>query len=288
MYGAIIGDIAGSLYEGRDNVDKRFEMFGTMNSITDDTVMTVAVGEAFMFFLRDHYPDIYSTCGKSNNVKDEDIEEEKYEQLKEVIVRNMVFWGNKFPNAGYGGRFRRWLRYNPKPYNSWGNGSAMRVSPVGWMFEDIETTRKMAAIQAEVSHNHPEGMKGAEAIASAVYFARMGRSKEDIRQYIGEQFGYDLSRTCDAIRPEYTFDVSCRGSVPEAIIAFLDGNDFEDVIRNAVSLGGDTDTIGAMAGSIAEAYYGVPEDMKERADMYIPDIMMKPIKAFERMWQQVV
>lgn len=285
MYGAIVGDIAGSWYEGRDSVDKHFEMFGKMNRITDDTVMTVAIGEAFMFFLRDYYPNIYSTCGKSNNVKSEIIEEEQYEELKKVIVKNMVFWGNKFPNAGYGGRFRKWLRYNPKPYNSWGNGSAMRVSPVGWMFEDIETTRKMAAVQAEVSHNHPEGLKGAEAIATAIYLARKGESKEYIRQYVETEFGYDVSRTCNEIRPEYTFNVSCQGSVPEAIVAFLDSNDFEDAVRNAVSLGGDTDTIGAMAGSIAEAYYGVPEDLKEAANRYIPDIMMKPIKAFQEMWQ---
>lgn len=285
MYGVIIGDIAGSVYEGREYVDRNFEIFSSVSECTDDTVMTVAVSEAFMFFLRDYYPNIYSTCGKNKNIKAEDIEEEKYEQLKKGIVKNMVFWGNKFPNAGYGGRFRKWLKYNPKPYNSWGNGSAMRVSPVGWMFEDIETTRKMAAIQAEVSHNHPEGMKGAEAIASAIYLARKGRSKEDIRQYIENECGYNMNRTCAEIRPEYTFDVSCQGSVPEAIIAFLDGNDFEDVIRNAVSLGGDTDTIGAMAGSIAEAYYGVPEDMKAAADRYIPDIMMKPIIAFEEMWQ---
>lgn len=285
MYGAIIGDIAGSWYEGMNNVDRNFEIFSSKNVTTDDTVMTVAIGEAFMFFLRDYYPDIFSTCGKNKNIKADDIGEVNVNLLKEVIVKNMVFWGNKFPQAGYGGRFRKWLRYNPKPYNSWGNGSAMRVSPVGWMFEDIETTRRMAAIQAEVSHNHPEGMKGAEAIAAAVYLARKGRSKDDIRQYIENEFGYDMSRTCDEIRPEYTFDVSCQGSVPEAIIAFLDGNDFEDVIRNAVSLGGDTDTIGAMAGSIAEAYYGVPEEMKESADRYIPDIMMKPIKAFEEMWR---
>ena len=175
----------------------------------------------------------------------------------------MQKWGHKYPYAGYGGMFRRWLKEkNPKPYGSYGNGSAMRVAAAGWLFDTIEETRKHARLSAEVTHNHPEGIKGAEATASAIFMARNGMSKDKIKEYIINEFGYDLSRTCDEIRPTYHHVESCQETVPEAITAFLEGTDFEDVIRTAVSLGGDCDTLTCIAGSIAEAYYGVPEEMK--------------------------
>ena len=175
----------------------------------------------------------------------------------------MKNWGERYPHAGYGIRFSRWLRDRfPEPYNSFGNGSAMRVSPVGWLFEDLDKTLAMAELSAEVTHNHPEGIKGAQATAAAIYLARTGSTKAEIKAYIEENFQYDLSRTCDEIRPGYHHVESCQKTVPEAITAFLEGENFEDVIRTAVSLGGDCDTLTAIAGSIAEAFYGVPEELK--------------------------
>ena len=202
---------------------------------TDDTVMTLAVAE-------------WLTEDKTHS--------ESY------LIKCMQELGRKYPNVGYGGTFRRWLyRKNPKTYNSWGNGSAMRVSPVGYFAHNLGETMELAKTSAEVTHHHPEGIKGAQAIASAIYLARQGKAKKDIQQYVSDTFDYDLNRTIDLIRPAYTFDVSCMGSVPEAIIAFLDGNDFKDTIRKAVSIGGDSDTIGAMAGSIAQAMYGMPKPL---------------------------
>ena len=171
----------------------------------------------------------------------------------------MQDWGKRYPHAGYGGSFRHWLKENnPKPYGSYGNGSAMRVSAAGWLYDSIERTREVARATANVTHNHPEGIKGAEATASAIYMARNGSSKEEIKEYIEREFYYDLSRTLDNIRPYYHHVESCQETVPEAIIAFLESKDFEDAVRNAVSLGGDTDTLGAITGSIAEAFYGIP------------------------------
>ena len=173
--------------------------------------------------------------------------------------------GRHYPYAGYGRMFRRWLQWDePQPYESFGNGSAMRVSSVAWLYDDLETVRRMARLSAEVSHNHPEGIKGAEATASAIFLARTGSSKAAIKTYIEDQFGYDLSRTCDEIRPTYSHVETCQETVPEAITAFLEGESFEDVIRTAVSLGGDCDTLTCIAGSIAEGFYGVPEELKEK------------------------
>ena len=301
MYGAILGDIIGSIYEGHPFKTKEFPLFSDIwqnpvidpvtglisrgtSTFTDDTAMTIAVADGMLLFIRDKYPNIISDRDKSKRIKSDDFEEDKLSHLSDYFVKNMVFWGKKYPNVGYGGRFRKWLRYDPKPYNSWGNGSAMRVSPIGWMFEDIETTRKIAAIQSAVSHNHPEGIKGAEAVASAIFLAREGSSKNDIREYVAKEFDYDMNRTCDEIRQTYEFDVSAQGSVPESIIAFLDSEDFEDAIRNAISLGGDTDTMGAMAGSIAEAYYGVSEELKTEAENRIPELMKKTLIQFRDWW----
>ena len=213
-------------------------MFSKGCSFTDDSVMTIAVGEALL------------AVGPEATVK----------EIEEAVVTKMQDWGKRYPYAGYGGRFRYWLRErNPKPYGSYGNGSAMRVSAVGWLYDSLERTREVARATANVTHNHPEGIKGAEATASAIYMARNGFSKEEIKEYIEGEFHYNLNRTLDEIRPGYHMDETCQRTVPEAIIAFLESKDFEDAIRNAVSLGGDTDTLGAITGSIAEAFYGISD-----------------------------
>ena len=239
MYGAILGDIIGSPFEfDRGDKTKEFDLFTKGCDFTDDSVMTIAVGEALL------------AVGTEATVK----------KIEEAVVTNMQDWGKRYPYAGYGGRFRYWLREsNPKPYGSYGNGAAMRVSAAGWLYDSLERTREVARATANVTHNHPEGIKGAEATASAIYLARKGSSKEEIKEYIEREFHYNLNRTLDEIRPGYHMDETCQRTVPEAMIAFLESKDFEDAIRNAVSLGGDTDTLGAITGSIAEAFYGIPD-----------------------------
>ena len=245
MYGAIAGDFIGSPYEHHNIKTKDFPLFSEESRLTDDSVMTIAVADALIAFFE-----------YDNGTKDMSGDSDR-EALKNRFYLGFRKWGLRYPNAGYGGAFYKWLHTGGDPYNSWGNGSAMRVSPVAWYFEDIKVVREVARISAEITHNHPEGTKGAEAIASAVFMARKGFLKKDIKEYITTEFGYDLSKTIDQIRPDYTFDVSCQGSVPQAISAFIDGIDFEDVVRNAVSVGGDSDTIASMAGAIAAAYYGM-------------------------------
>ena len=248
MYGAILGDIIGSPYEfDCGNKSKEFPLFVKNSVFTDDTVMTVAVAEAFL------------------GAPDDDTE------IRYRLIKAMQRYGRRYPHAGYGLRFSRWLdARHPQPYNSWGNGSAMRVSPVAWLYQDLETVRSMARLSAEVTHNHPEGIKGAEATASAIFLARTEKTKAEIKAYIEENFHYDLSRTCDEIRPGYRHVESCQETVPEAITAFLEGESFEDVIRTAVSLGGDCDTLTCIAGSIAEGFYGVPEELKAECRNRIP------------------
>ena len=259
MLGAIIGDIIGSPYEWHNIKTKEFDLFRRRCRFTDDSVMTIAVAEALM------------EAKRQKSLDDDGA-------VKTLLIASMKKWGLKYPDAGYGRAFFSWLiSEDSMPYNSWGNGSAMRVSPAGWMADNIINTRKLARWTAEVTHNHPEGVKGAEAVASAIFLARKGAIKEEIHDYITEEFGYDLDRTCSEIRPGYDFDVSCQGSVPEAIIAFLEGKDFEDVIRNAVSLGGDSDTIAAMAGSIAEAFYEIPNWVAREALKRLPDEMREVI-----------
>ena len=259
MYGALLGDMIGSPYEfDRGNKTKDFPLFSDNSGFTDDSVMTFAVCEALLTW------------------KDGDINE-----LRPILVESMRDWGERFPDAGYGGMFHRWLfKSDPKPYGSYGNGSAMRVSPVGWLYDTIERTREVARATADVTHNHPEGIKGAESVASAIFLARTGKSKQEIRDYITDYFGYDLSRTCDEIRPDYFHQESCQRTVPEAMTAFLEGNDFEDVIRNAVSLGGDCDTLTCIAGSIAEAFYGVPAVLKIKCRMRLDPAMLLPLNMF--------
>lgn len=261
MYGAILGDIIGSPYEfDRGNKTKDFPLFSKDSAFTDDTVMTIAVADAFL--------------GMQPG--------ENAEATRQRIIQRMQHWGKRYPHAGYGARFVWWLSSkNPQPYNSWGNGSAMRVSAAAWLFDDLDTVRRMARLSAEVSHNHPEGVKGAEATASAIYLARTGSTKAEIRACIEENFHYCLSRTCDEIRPAYRHVESCQETVPEAITAFLEGGSFEDVIRTAVSLGGDCDTLTAIAGSMAEGFYGVPEELKRECRERLPGDLLEVLLRFD-------
>ena len=260
MYGAILGDMIGAPYEfDRGNKTKEFPLFSRWSEFTDDSVMTIAVEEALL-----------DTMGESDD------------KVRAALVMSMQKWGKCYPDAGYGGMFYRWLRMkDPKPYGSFGNGSAMRVSSLGWLFDTLEETRHMAALTAEVTHNHPEGIKGAEAAASAIFLARTGAGKEEIREYVEKELGYDLSRTCDEIRPGYHHVENCQHTVSEAITAFLEGTDFEDVIRTAVSLGGDSDTLTCIAGGMAEAFYGVPEELKAECRKRLPKDMLKVLDRFE-------
>ena len=230
MLGAITGDVVGSVYEWNNIKYKDFEpLFSADALFTDDSVLTVALMDAI--YHDRSYADV----------------------MREYFVRH--------PNAGYGDMFHQWCKYDKQEgYNSWGNGSAMRTSAVGFAFDTLEEVLERAEHYAVFTHNHPEGVKGAQATSAAIFMARTGSSKEAIRNYVSAQFGYDLDRTVDGIRPEYEFNESCQGTVPEAIVAFLDSTDFEDAIRNAISLGGDSDTLTCITGGIAEAFYGgVPQ-----------------------------
>lgn len=243
MIGAIAGDIIGSVYEHRQIKTKDFPLFDARCTFTDDTVLTVAIADAIL-------------SGKPYRDS----------------VRRI---GRRYPDVGYGGSFIGWL-YSPdaRPYNSWGNGSAMRVSPVGFALSTEDEVLDQARATAEITHNHPEGVKGAQATALAVFLARTGADKESIRSRIASQFEYDLDRTVDDIRPSYAFDISCQGTVPEAIIAFLDSDSYEDAVRNAVSLGGDSDTLACITGGIAEALYGgVPDGIRTKVqELLTPDL----------------
>ena len=261
MFGAILGDIIGSPYEfDRGNKSKEFPLFSSESHFTDDTVMTIAVAEALMDCAPDSTDD----------------------EIRQKLVDSMRKYGKLYPDAGYGGRFMVWLNLDPKPYNSYGNGSAMRVSSVAWLYNDMETVRRMARLSADVTHNHPEGIKGAEATASAIFLARTGHSKAEIKAYMEQEFGYSLNRTCDEIRTAYFHVESCQETVPEAITAFLEGNDFEDVIRTAVSLGGDCDTLTAIAGSIAEGFYGVSDGLKAECRKRLDDRLLGVVERFEK------
>lgn len=225
MFGAIVGDIAGSPYERINCKGEWCEIFADAATFTDDTVLTLATADHFIY--GDSYTEVYRQYGRN------------------------------YPHAGYGGNFRKWMRSeSPEPYNSWGNGSAMRVSPIAWAGDDLKWVLSEARESAEVTHDHPNGIKGAQAVAAAVFLARAGSSKAGIRDYITEEFGYDLERKIEEIRPKYYFDVSCEGSVPVAITAFLESTGFESAIRKAISVGGDSDTIACISGAIAHAYYG--------------------------------
>ncbi|MBR6402536.1 MAG: ADP-ribosylglycohydrolase family protein [Eubacterium sp.] len=262
MLGAIIGDIVGSRFEfDRSPKVKEFKIFTRTNHFTDDSVMTIAVADALM--------DAGVDASEEN--------------VKKKLEKSMRVWGKRIPDAGYGVMFYRWL-FIPGigPYRSYGNGSAMRVSPVGWLYDNLDKTREVARWTAEVTHNHPEGVKGAESVAAVIFLARNGYSKEYIRKYVANEFGYDLSRTCDDIRPKYRHVESCQKTVPEAMIAFLEGNDFEDVVRNAVSLGGDCDTLTDIACAMAEGMYVIPEKFKIKCREYLEPEMIEVLERFNR------
>lgn len=266
MLGVIIGDVCASIYEYNNRKTDKLDEISLHDPschFTDDTVLTLAVAEACM------EPDDTTAIGPGAQFPD--------------YASALRKWGRMYPNAGYGGRFRGWLRLdNGEPYNSHGNGSAMRVSPVGWLYASLDDTLEQARRSAEVTHNHPEGVKGAQAVAAAIYWARNGCSKESIRERIAEDFGYALERSIADIRSEYIYDISCQGTVPEAIIAFLESRDFEHAIRLAVSIGGDSDTIAAIAGGMAEAFYGkAPENLWQFARSKLTPDMLAVVDRFE-------
>ncbi len=249
MLGAIAGDIIGSRFEWEPTKKTDFELFSNDSHFTDDTILTIAV---------------------------------TYSLLENIgYAESLKHFGNKY-EAGYGSSFYAWLDSDSlEPYNSWGNGSAMRVSPVAYAFNSVDEVLKHARKSAEVTHNHPEGIKGAQAVALAIFLARTGSSKQIIKDEISKRFGYNLERTLKKIRPNYAFEVSCQKSVPESIICFLEAYDYEETVRNAVSLGGDSDTMACIAGSIAEAFYkGVPEDIAQNVFERLPDEFIDILERF--------
>lgn len=262
MIGAIVGDVIGSVYEWHNVKTTDFALFSRGSHYTDDTVMTVAIADAILnepesanWFFR---PRVYG------------------HKLKE--------YGKKYPHAGYGNMFESWISSDSfRPYKSFGNGSAMRVSPIGFAFKTLEETLSEAKKSAVVTHNHREGVKGAMAVAAAVYMARTGENKQAIKVFIEKRFGYNVSARLDDIRPNYKFDSSCKGSVPQAIIAFLESEDFEDAIRKAISIGGDSDTIACMAGGIAQAYYKkIPESIIDRVNLLLDSGLRRVINEFNK------
>ena len=252
MIGAIIGDVAGSIYEFNNHRSKDFPLFQANSDFTDDSVLTFATAKVLL-----DGGDYAAT----------------YQQFARA-----------YPNRGYGGQFSKWIKQNkPKPYNSFGNGSAMRVAPIGFAFADAETTLEEAKRSAQVTHNHPEGIKGAQAVTLAIWMARQGEGKAEIRHAIEKQFGYDLSRDCEFIRQVNKFDETCQGSVPEAITCFLESVDFEDCIRLSISIGGDSDTIACIAGGIAQAYYrDIPNWIITETRARLPQEFLEILDRFEK------
>lgn len=259
MLGAIIGDIVGSRFEWHNQKSKDFEFLTHIKGCkpTDDSIMTLAIAQAIM------------DCDGS------------YGQLGKNAIKRMQELGRRYPHAGYGGHFHKWLyEANPQPYSSWGNGAAMRVSACGFVARAIDEAQALADAVTEVTHNHPEGIKGAEATAVAIFLARTGKSIIEIRDYIETHY-YRINFKLADIRPYYTFDVSCQGSVPQALEAFFESTSFEDAIRNAVSIGGDSDTIAAIAGGVAEAYYGIPADIRKLALTFLDGVQLVILNSFE-------
>ena len=265
LMGAILGDIAGSIYEFDPHKSTDINLQDKRMDYTDDTIMTIAVAD---WILNDK------------------------RHTKNGLVERMQQWGRRYPHpmGAYGNMFSQWLRSdNPMPYNSWGNGSAMRVSAVGFAFDTLEETMNVAKKCAEVTHDHPEGIKGALATAAAIFMARTGSPKEVIRRYITDTFGYNLDRSCDDIRPTYGFDGSCQGTVPESIIAFLDSKDYEDALRLCISLGGDADTMGAITGAIAGAYYNkIPYALYEFGMEKLPKDIQNVVGLFNSKYGQII
>lgn len=258
MLGAIVGDVVGSIYEWHNHRNKFFPLFDDKCFFTDDSVMTIAVSQALM------------ECNGD------------YTKIESKTIEWMQSLGREYPDSGYGGRFNEWLFSEyPEPYNSYGNGAAMKVSACGWMARTLKEAKILSKKVTEVTHNHPEGIKGAEAVAVAIYLARNGRSIKQIRKYITKHY-YSLDFTLEDIRETYEFNETCQDTVPQAIEAFLESKSFEDAIRNAISIGGDSDTIAAITGSIAEAYYGIPDDIKEKTRTYLDERLLKLLDEFEQ------
>ena len=259
MIGAIIGDIVGSRFEWNNIHTKKFTLFTSSCFPTDDSIMTLAVGKAIMECRGD------------------------YTRLGEIVVRSMQDVGRPYPDCGYGGRFAQWMYSDhPQPYNSFGNGAAMRVSACGEAAKTLEEAKVLSRKATEVTYNHPEGLKGAEA--TAIWMARNGESKEAIRDYVNEHY-YPMNFTLEEIRPTYRFNETCQQTVPQALMAFFESTDFEDAIRNAISLGGDSDTLAAITGSVGEAFYGVPVEMELMAASYLDERLMKIYEAYP--WNRV-
>lgn len=262
MLGAIIGDIVGSRFEFDNHKSKDFELFTDECFATDDSVMTLAVAQAIL------------AC------------EGDYALLGEAVVRSMRELGRLYPFAGYGGMFSQWLDSdNPRPYNSYGNGAAMRVSACGFAARSLDEAILLSGKVTEVTHNHPEGLKGAEATAAAIRLALEGKGNPDIRNHINALY-YNMDFSLDGIRPSYAFDESCQRTVPQAIMAFLESTGFEDAVRNAVSIGGDSDTVAAITGAIAQAYYGVPDGIRRQALTYLDSRLKGILQAFEARFPQ--
>ena len=265
LMGAILGDIAGSIYEFDPHKSTDINLQDNRMDYTDDTIMTIAVAD---WILNDK------------------------RHTMNGLVERMQQWGRRYPHpmGAYGNMFSQWLRSdNPMPYNSWGNGSAMRVSAVGFAFDTLEETMNVAKKCAEVTHDHPEGIKGAQATAAAIFMARTGSPKKEIRRFITDTFGYNLDRSCDDIRPTYGFDGSCQGTVPESIIAFLDSKDYEDALRLCISLGGDADTMGAITGAIAGAYYNkMPYALYEFGMEKLPKDIQNVVGLFNSKYGQII
>jgi len=257
MFGAIIGDIVGSRFEWHNHRSKRFKLFATDCFLTDDTVMTLAVAQAILEAAGD------------------------YKNLGQLTIKNMQKIGRRYPDCGYGGMFATWMFSDqPQPYNSFGNGAAMRVSACGFAATSLQEALSLAQKVTEVTHNHPEGIKGAQATAAAVFLARTGHDQNAIRAYI-EQNYYPLTKTIDEIRPTYRFNETCQETVPQAITAFLEANSFEDALRNAISIGGDSDTVAAITGGIAEAAFDIPADIRNNALPFLDDSLRKILINFE-------
>ena len=280
MFGAIYGDIVGSVYEFNNIRTKDFELFSEKNKFTDDTVMTFAVANALVKFDEVMKNDDVFTPSKPNKREDPNAPWRCHLNLfRTLLISEMHRLGEQYPNAGYGGHFRIWLRKKQtEPYESYGNGSAMRVSPVAWYASSLEECIDFAKASAEVTHNHPEGIKGAVVTAGATYLARTGASMEEIKAFVAKYYKIDF--TLDEIRPTYEFNETCQDTVPQAMQAFFESNSFEDAIRNAISIGGDSDTLAAIAGAVAEAYYGMSLEQASKAKERLPAPLLEIHKAF--------
>lgn len=258
MLGAVIGDIVGSRFEWDNYKAKDFEFFNRRCHFTDDTVMSLAICRALLDCKAD------------------------YGDLREQTIKNMHIFGQEYPHAGYGGRFRRWLRFqSTEPYYSFGNGSAMRVSGVAYAAQSLEQVKKLSLMVTDVTHNHPEGIKGAEATAAAAFLAKEGHSKKEIKDYI-DKYYYALDFTLDDIRYDYKYDVTCQGSVPPALAAFFEAESYEDAIRNAISIGGDSDTLAAITGGVAECFYGIPQQLRKEGERYLSKHLLNVLQEFEK------